>query len=219
MRRFTALILMVLLALSLPAAVSESGKDAYELGRAVVGILSSDTHGPRTREDDDLVESIEQFRPEWDKLRFERYFDILEEAGIEKPAAIGPASRAWRTGPDLLGVEGRLLSASSEISGSAAWFHTKAMGYKVTYAKDGEVLEYALDGDIYFFMYINGSNADILVECEHLKAGDRDLRDARLEVSADLGSWDIEARYNGKELTPDDMEAFAPIVKRAAMFF
>ena len=95
------------------------------------------------------------------------------------------------------------------------------MNLKESFAvvKDGEVLEYALDGDIYFFMYIDGSKADILVECEHLKAGGRDLRDARLEVSADLGSWDIEARYNGKELTPDDMEAFAPIVQRAAMFF
>ena len=68
---------------SLSAAVSEQGKEAYELGRAIVGILSyNEAAGTRYSGNPFLVQSIEELRPEWDMPRYEKYLDVLDDAGI-----------------------------------------------------------------------------------------------------------------------------------------
>ena len=221
MKRIFSIVLVLSLALSLSAAVSESGKDAYELGRAVVGLLSyNEMQGTRFRGDDVLVESIESLRPEWDKPHYEEYFRILDKAGVAKmPELTGPASLAWRTEPELLGIDGHLISASNEIRGKAAWFHSRARGYNVTYSLNGEIMEYGIDGDIYFLLYFSGKTAEIVVKGERLRIGERALKDASLEVSVDLQSMAVDAAFNGRKLSGDDMAVLTPVVMKAAEFF
>ena len=213
MKRVFAVFLAVLMVSSLSAAVSEQGKEAYELGRAIVGILSYN-EASRTRYSGNtfLAQSIEELRPGWDRPHYEKYLDVLDDAGMEVPRL--DSARG------VEGADGGFISiAMKEAGRNAAWFHALSRDYHVSYIMNGEIMEYSFDGGIYFFMYVADGKANVSIECDDFTVQGMDLDDATLEVTADLQTFGISARYDGKPLSAADIEVFAPVVQKAIGFF
>lgn len=222
MKRLIALVLVLMISFSAFAAVSESGKDAYELGRAVVGILTyNEAEGRNRNTQDVLASAVENLRADWDKPHYDRYIGILDGAGlINREDYTGPWPRGVLSRPDVEEVarDGYILMADMKIT-NASWLHAKAVDYDIIYSSNGELEEYSIDGDIYFFLYMDSSNANIRVEGEDLRIGERDLKNPLLELAVDLVTLESTVKYNGMKLQGDDVAALMPVVQAAAEFF
>ena len=215
----TVLVLLLAVASGLYAAVTGSGKNAYEFGRAAILMMAyNDEHTTYNRTfygnventeiggTDELLEYIGYLKPEWEVPLYESYFETLEKNGIDTAVLKRESS------PSRVSSGGDFEFAQLDRD-TIMWFNCRAENYSITYKEKGELFDYSLDGELYFFFYLLGDEYSVIeIRSNDLTINGEDFDDTELIVKTNLETAEFQLTYNGKKLSGDDLSAFTPIV-------
>ena len=206
MRRIIALILVSAALFSLSAAMTENGKDAYEIGRSIVAALSWSEAEERGRSvSSAVITTVEGLRPSWDEPWYE-----------EDLSALGYESQRSLRDLETVRYDGFIAISMENPAPLLLWSEFIASRYAILYEGNAEIREYTLDGKVRMFIS-PGSDGTVMINIgtDDLIAGGRRIGDRNLYITIGMETMDISAMLDGEQLPSEDIAEFSAVVNAA----